>query len=159
MHDVDGHAARAADIEGQLAAAARLCDTQGGKLTELRALVLRLILEEATPLTAYQILDRLKARRRSAVPPTVYRALDFLLAQGLVHRIERLSAFVSCHAGAGHAGHDHRAVQFLICRRCGTVAEIEDATVAAALAGAADRAGFRANVATVELDGTCAACR
>lgn len=147
------------DIDAQLEAAARLCETQGGKLTELRALVLRLILEAATPLTAYAILDRLKERRRSAVPPTVYRSLEFLQDQGLVHRIERLGAFMSCHAGPGHAGHDHQEVQFLICRRCGTVAEIEDQAVSAALAKAAERAGFRANVATVELDGTCAACR
>ena len=146
-------------IEAQLEAASLLCDSQGARLTELRALVLRLILEAATPLTAYQILDRLKERRGSAVPPTVYRALDFLLAQGLVHRIERLGAFMSCHAASGHAGHDHQAVQFLICRRCGTVAEIEDRAVSTALAAAAERAGFRAQVATVELDGTCAACR
>ena len=159
MRDGNGPLAGADEIEAQLDAAARLCETQGATLTELRALVLRLILEAATPLTAYQILDRLKERRRSAVPPTVYRALEFLLAQGLVHRIERLGAFMSCHAGAGHAGHDHQAVQFLICRRCGTVAEIEDHAVSAALAKAAERAGFRANVATVELDGTCAACR
>ena len=142
-------------VETQLAEAKRSCEAHGARLTELRALVLSLILEAETPLTAYQILDRLKERRRSAVPPTVYRALEFLMANGLVHRIERLNAFMGCH-GAG--GHTH-PVQFLICRRCGTVAEIEDHAVTAALDDAARRAGFHAGVATVELDGTCASCR
>ena len=142
-------------IDRQIKIVGRLCEDQGARLTELRELVLRIILEAETPLTAYQILDRLKERRRSAVPPTVYRVLDFLMTQGLVHRIERLNAFVFCH---GSGGHDH-PVQFLICRRCGTVAEIEDHTVAEALAHAARKAGFQASLATVELDGTCAKCR
>ena len=159
MREYDEHPAATPEIAAQITAASRVCEAGGGRLTELRALVLRLILETATPLTAYQILDRLKERRGNAVPPTVYRALEFLLAHGLVHRIERLGAFMPCHAAAGHTGHDHQAVQFLICRRCGTVAEIEDHAVSDALARAAEKAGFRANVATVELDGTCAACR
>ena len=141
-------------VDAQIDEARRTCEAHGARLTELRGLVLGLILEARTPLTAYQILDRLKERRRSAVPPTVYRALDFLMANGLVHKIERLGAFMGCHGAGGHA----HPVQFLICRRCGTVAEIEDQAVAAALDGAARKAGFRAGVATVELDGTCASC-
>lgn len=144
------------NMDVRIGEAERICRDAGARLTELRALVLRLILEADTPLTAYAILDRLRERWRGAVPPTVYRALDFLIAHGLVHRIERLNAFLPCHAlGGGHDG----AVQFLICRRCGTVAEIEDHAVAEALEHAAAKAGFRAGVATVELDGTCAACR
>lgn len=142
-------------IEAQLKEASRHCDEQGGRLTELRALVLRLILESETPLTAYQLLDQLQGKRRGAVPPTVYRALDFLMTHGLVHKIERLNAFVSCHVSGGHS----HPVQFLICRRCGTVAEIEDHAVSEALEHAAERVGFSSGIATVELDGTCAACR
>jgi Fur family zinc uptake transcriptional regulator len=104
--------------------------------------------------TAYQLLDQLKATRKGAVPPTIYRALDFLIANRLVHRIERLGAFIPC----AEAEHEHADVQFLICGRCGTVAEIEDSGVAAALAKAAAREGFRPSTAMVELDGTCAAC-
>ena len=141
-------------VAAQIDAASRRCEEGGGRLTELRALVLRLILEADAPLTAYQLLDRLRAERRGAVPPTIYRALDFLLKHGLVHKIERLGAFVSCHLPGGH----HHPVQFLICRRCGTVTEIEDAAVADALGQAAERAGFHAGIATVELDGTCATC-
>ena len=141
-------------VQAQVEAAARLCEAQGARLTELRAIVLRLIVGSAKPLTAYQLLDLLKAERGNAVPPTVYRALEFLLAHGLVHRLERLNAFMGCHADAGH---DH-PVQFLICHRCGTVVEIEDRAVSRALARAAEKAGFKARVATLELDGTCATC-
>jgi Fur family zinc uptake transcriptional regulator len=113
-----------------------------------------LILEAGVPSTAYQLLDRLKATRKGAAPPTIYRALDFLIQHRLIHKIERLNAFVPC-TEAGH--HDH-PVQFLICDRCGTVAEIEDDAVSQALERAAERKGFHPGKALVEVDGTCAAC-
>ncbi len=141
-------------IAAQLEAAAQVCSRQGAQLTELRRLVLKLTLEAEGPLTAYQLLSRLRATRKNAVPPTVYRALDFLMAQRLIHKIERLNAFVPCT----QADHDHHGAQFLICRRCGTVAELEDTAILEALAHAARRAGFQTDTATVELDGTCAAC-
>jgi Fur family zinc uptake transcriptional regulator len=134
--------------------AENLCRENGTSLTPLRRAVLTLILESESPLTAYQLLDQLKSIRKSAVPPTVYRALDFLIENRLIHRIERLNAFIPC-AEAEHAHHD---VQFLICGSCGTVAEIEDAGVATALAKAAQKQGFRPSHAMVELDGTCAMC-
>ncbi len=124
-------------------------------MTELRTAVYRLILDATVPLTAYQLLDRLKEQRTGAVPPTVYRALNFLLEQHLIHKVERLNAFLPCAEGGSH---DH-AAQFLICARCGTVAEIEDRAVSAALESAARRSGFWAKATTVELDGTCSACR
>jgi Fur family zinc uptake transcriptional regulator len=140
-------------VEAQLEAAALACARQGAQLTELRRCVLALILEAKSPLTAYQLLDRLKETRKGAVPPTIYRALDFLVEQRLVHKVERLNAFVPC-IDAGH----HHAVQFLICRKCGTVAEIEDRAVSEALEHAAEREGFHPGHAVVELDGICAAC-
>jgi Fur family zinc uptake transcriptional regulator len=142
-------------VAERLAEAGRLCTKNGALLTELRRSVLELILAADGPLTAYQLLDQLKAVRKSAVPPTVYRALEFLLENRLVHRIERLNAFVPCT----ETDHDHQDVQFLICGTCGTVAEIEDMGVAKALAKAAEKEGFKAAHAMVELDGVCAACR
>ncbi len=125
-------------------------------LTEPRAAVLREILAAGAPLTAYDILDRLRASRGRTTPPTVYRALGFLTDQGLVHRLERRGAYVACHDHGDHA-HGHRA-QFLICRRCGAVRELVDQRVDAALAAAAARLGFTAEATTVELEGLCAAC-
>ena len=141
-------------IEAGLRRAAEICAGHGAVLTDLRRAVLGLVLQAATPLTAYQLLDRLKESRKGAAPPTIYRALDFLVEQGLVHKIERLNAFVAC---SDHGEHDH-AAQFLICRQCGSVAEIEDRGVTRALRQAAVREGFHPAHAMVELDGTCAAC-
>ena len=141
-------------IEAQLDAAAELCTRQGAQLTKLRRLVLSLILQAESPSTAYQLLDRLKETRKGAVPPTIYRALDFLIEQRLVHKLERLNAFIFC----SEAGPHHHAAQFLICRKCGTVAEIEDNAVSKALEHAAGRKGFHPGNAVIELDGTCATC-
>ena len=137
----------------RLEQAAETCAARGVQLTALRRDVLRLVLEADGAVTAYQLLDRLKQVRAGAVPPTVYRALDFLLTQGLIHRIERLNAFVACPA----SNHQH-AAQFLICRQCGTVVELDDTMVARALDEAARHRGFHPLHAVVEIEGLCAAC-
>jgi Fur family transcriptional regulator, zinc uptake regulator len=131
-----------------------ICGHRGARLTDLRRQVLGLILDAAQPTGAYELLDRLKATRQGAAPPTVYRALDFLLEQGLIHRLERLSAFVGCIA---HDDHEH-AAQFLICRTCGRATEIDDHELAHALEDAAKRLGFTVGKATIEAEGQCAAC-
>jgi Fur family zinc uptake transcriptional regulator len=143
------------DTETRLAAAAAICAAQGAKLTPQRRTVLRLILESTSPPTAYQLLDRLKQEQNSAVPPTIYRALDFLLENRLIHKIERLSAFVSC-VDAGH--HHAHAAQFLICQRCGAVAELEDHDVSSAIAQAAAAQNFAPAHAVIEIEGICAVC-
>ena len=141
-------------IEALLDTAAAECAGRGAQLTPLRRQVLRLVLEAEQPVGAYALLDWLKTARGPAAPPTVYRALDFLLEQGLVHRLERLNAFLPCIA---HHHHDH-AHQFLICTKCGTTAEIADDATAAALDAAAARIGFQPARATVEVEGLCAPC-
>lgn len=149
----DGGAGGGADqaIAGRLAAAEALCAARGARLTDLRRDVLRLVLEAGEPVGAYALLDRL--RPGGGKPPTIYRALDFLLAQGLVHRVERLNAFVGC----AEAGHDHPA-QFLICTACGRVVELEAEAVARGIAAAAAASGFIPRRITVEVEGNCASC-
>jgi Fur family zinc uptake transcriptional regulator len=142
-------------VDAQIERAAELCARRGARLTDLRRQVLGLVLAAKAPIGAYELLDRLRTHRSGAAPPTVYRALDFLLAQGVIHRVERLSAFVSC---LGHEAHEHRA-QFLICGGCGQVTEIEDHAVETALAEAASRTGFAIRGATIEAEGLCAACQ
>jgi Fur family zinc uptake transcriptional regulator len=153
--------------ETLLTRAGDICSHRGARLTDLRRQVLGLILDSAQPTGAYDLLDRLKQTRHGAAPPTVYRALDFLLEQGLIHRLERLSAFVGCvahdepgHEGHGHEGHDEHehAAQFLICRSCGKVNELEDQELAHALQDAANRLGFKVGKATIEAEGQCASC-
>ncbi|WP_426957762.1 transcriptional repressor [Muricoccus radiodurans] len=133
------------------------CARRGVQLTPLRRRVLELVLEAGQPIGAYALLDRLRDGRPGAAPPTVYRALDFLLEQGLIHKVERLNAFLPCiEAGHGH-DHDHPH-QFLICQRCGRTAELSDDGVAAAVTAAARSAGFQPSRATVEVEGTCGEC-
>lgn len=151
----------------QLDRAEALCHARGSRMTDLRREVLGLVLESKGPAGAYELLERLRATRGGAAPPTVYRALDFLLEQGFVHRVERLAAFVGCieaplHSHAAHidgapSGHGH-AAQFLICRRCGQVTEIDDHALAAALGVAARAVGFTVTGATIEAEGICARC-
>ena len=144
-------------VDGRLEAADALCARAGARLTTLRRDVLALVLQADAPPTAYQLLDRLRAQRGHATPPTVYRALDFLLEQGLVHRVERLNAFIGCVGGDAHQ-HHHQA-QFLICTLCGRVLELDDAPVADALARAAKARGFLARRRTIEVEGVCKDCQ
>jgi Fur family zinc uptake transcriptional regulator len=154
------HAHPHRNVQASLAQAAASCQARGVQLTELRRQVLRLILESAQPIGAYALLDRLKEQRRGAAPPTVYRALDFLLDQGLIHKIERLNAFVGCAEEPGH-GHTHahpHPHHFLICGRCGVTAEVCDEAVAAAIHQAAARFGFHVHRTMVEVEGVCVQC-
>ena len=142
-----------AKLEIQLDAASDACGRSNAQLTELRRTVLGLVLQAERPLTAYQLLDRLKETRKSAMPPTIYRALDFLIENKLIHKVESLNAFVPCEAG-----HHEHAIQFLICNTCGQVNELEDSGIARALDHAAESKGFIAQTTIVEIEGTCAVC-
>jgi Fur family zinc uptake transcriptional regulator len=130
-----------------------LCRERGVRLTEQRKTVLQLLSASDRPLSAYELLDRMRGTIRNPTPPTVYRALDFLLEQGLVHKLESLHAYVGC----AHPDHPH-ASQFLICSDCGGVAEVEDSSVAKSLKAAGQSVGFRTKRPVVELLGTCAQC-
>jgi Fur family zinc uptake transcriptional regulator len=156
MHDHShhDHHHHHAPLDTQLAEAEALCRKSGAQLTPLRRQVLALVLKAEQPVGAYALLDQLKAERAGAAPPTVYRALDFLLEQGLIHRVESLNAYVGCVS----AGEQH-AHQFLICRDCGTTLELSDAGIEAALKAAAAREGFSALKMTVEIEGVCGNCQ
>lgn len=141
-----------------LAAVAAECRERGLKLTPARSCVLEALLESHQALTAYELLDRLRAAGLGNQPPVAYRALDFLVTHGFAHRIERLSAFVACTHGHAHPGGAH-AAGFLICRVCRTVAEADLSGVQEALEAAAATVSFRAERLTVEAEGLCARCR
>jgi Fur family zinc uptake transcriptional regulator len=139
--------------------AAHLIDLNISYTSTHQDLVLGLVLDAPAPIGAYDLLERLRAHRGAAAPPTVYRALDFLLEQGFIHRIERLSAFIGCIDSHDHGEGHHHAAQFLICRSCGQATEIEDHALAHALVHAAGAVGFTVSSATIEAEGTCAKCR
>ena len=135
-----------AEMSAALNRAVAICAERGVQLTPLRRQVFSLIVEAEAPIGAYALLDKLRGLHAGAAPPTVYRALDFLMEQGLVHKLERLNAFTPCME-AGH-GHDHGHAhphQFLICSRCGATAEICAPAVSAAIEAAAQAEGSRSS--------------
>ncbi len=141
-------------IDEALAEAERLCAERGRRLTALRRRVLELIWASHQPVKAYELLARLQEASASAAPPTVYRALDFLLAEGLIHRLASLNAYVGC----GQPDH-HHAGQFLICQGCEAVAELDDPAIAGLIREKAENQGFSLVDQTIELEGLCPECR
>ncbi len=141
-------------LQSAVSAAQKQCDAAGSRLTPLRQRVLELVWQKHEPIKAYDILDQLKNEHSSSAPPTVYRALDFLKEQGLVHKIESLNAYVGC----GSPADSHQSSQFLICLRCGSVAELDDADIKDMLNTKAEAIGFRLKTEMVEMTGYCANC-
>ena len=140
-------------VHAALAAAEARCAEEGLRLTPVRRKALELLLQEHRALGAYAVLDLLRDAGFGSQPPVAYRALDFLVAHGFVHKIERLNAFVAC----AHPGPSHSPA-FMICRKCDTVAEAPSVQIKGALGDAAAAAGFRIERAVVEAEGLCPAC-
>ncbi len=134
--------------------AAAICKKRGARLTDLRRRVFEIVWAGHKPQGAYHILEALRRRHGGAQPPTVYRALDFLLEQGLIHRLESLNSYVGCSVPEViHAG------QFLICGNCGLAAEINDKRIDEAVRDGAAEAGFAVAKRTIEVEGLCPFCQ
>ncbi|SHJ09276.1 Fur family transcriptional regulator, zinc uptake regulator [Malonomonas rubra DSM 5091] len=140
-------------IKAAINKAEQLCAQQNQRFTAIRRRVLELVWRQHKPIGAYEVLDLLQKENRTA-PPTVYRALDFLQQMGLVHRIESLNAYVGC----SHPEHPHDG-QFLICKQCHSMAELDIPEVADAIEKSAAASGFIAAKKTIEVIGLCSACR
>jgi len=137
-----------------IAHAERLCAARAQRLTPMRRHVLEALLASHRPLGAYEIIERLAANGRPA-PITVYRALDFLRENGLVHRIESRNSFVACV----HNHADNDPIVFLICERCGAVGEAPGGGVTEALKASSRAAGFAPKSQVIEIAGVCSHCR
>lgn len=141
-------------IKAALLEAQRICRQNKGRLTQQRQRVLELIWRSHKPVGAYAILEQLRSEGFNGAPPTVYRALEFLLKQGLIHRLESLNAYTGCaHPGAQHTG------QFLICSGCQKIAELDDPKVNHAISSSAARHGFEAAYQVIEIRGLCPRCQ
>jgi len=141
-------------ILAALETAEQLCQSRGLRFTPLRRRVLELVWNSHRPIGAYDILEALGRESASAAPPTVYRALDFLIDAGLVHRLDSLNAFIGCpDPGKRHAG------QFLICTCCRTVVELSDPEIESLIMQKAALGGFEAVRQMLEIEGLCNACR
>ena len=140
-------------VDDALKAAEQSCKERGIRFTAIRRRVLELVWASHEPVKAYDVLDILRNERSGAAPPTVYRALEFLLEEGLVHKIESLNAYVGC----GEPGHLDSG-QFLICSSCGEVAELDDPELVKLIAEKAKQIGFSIKDQIVEILGCCSQC-
>jgi len=132
-----------------------VCVERKQRLTGPRRQVLEVLASSHKPIGAYQIIDLIAGHTARPAPITVYRALEFLMKQGLVHRIESRNAYLACSHN-----HDGGAlVAFLMCEACGAVGEASTAAMRQVLAAAAKKAGFRPNMSVIEISGTCSHCR
>ncbi|PRY22666.1 Fur family zinc uptake transcriptional regulator [Aliiruegeria haliotis] len=141
-------------VSDAMATAEARCADAGLRFTPVRRRVLEILLEEHQAMGAYDVLSRLQAEGLGAQPPAAYRALDFLVANGLAHRVERLNAFVAC----AHPGEDHIPA-FLICRDCNRVAETVTLPSRDVLIEAARACDFEIDKVLVEAEGRCGPCR
>lgn len=150
----DSYRSQPPDARKALEQAEILCQQRGTRLTDLRRRVLEIIWNNPTPLGAYAILDVLRDDGRQGAPPTVYRALDFLLEQGLIHRLASLNVFIGCRQPTcQHNG------QFLICRNCGQVDELNNPTIEHLLRVEASARDFAVLAQMVEVLGHCPDCQ
>jgi Fur family transcriptional regulator, zinc uptake regulator len=140
-------------IHAAIAAAEEHCARGGLRFTPVRRKALEILLQEHRALGAYEMLDRLREAGFGSQPPVAYRALEFLVANGFAHKIERLNAFIACaHPGASHSP------AFMICRLCQSVAEAQSAAARGTLGDAARVAGFTIERTVIEAEGICPAC-
>jgi len=141
-------------VKSALSAAEQACKASGLRLTRIRRQVLELLWSSHMPVKAYEVLEQLQKINPKTAPPTVYRALEFLQAAGLAHRIESLNAYVGCGKPAEpHVG------QFLLCTKCGAVAEINEPEITRILNEHAAQLGFATPQQLVEIKGLCPQCR
>ena len=141
-------------IESAMRDAEEICQVKGLRFTELRKEVLKLIWLSHNPSKAYDILEMLKGKAWSAKPPTVYRALDFLLENGLVHKLDSINAYIGC----SHP-RDHNRCYFLICTECNEAKECCSPELSKAIEVAWNNNSFRPQRVTLEVLGQCDACR
>ena len=146
--------AHGSHVAVHLDTAQKLCESRGKRLTPTRRRVLEILLSHGRSLKAYELLDYMRDTQHGAAPPTVYRALDFLVEEGLVHRLDAINAWSACHDAGGQPPD-----LLVVCTRCGSVAELSDPDLTRRLADTVEHAGFRLAGLETELRGVCSACR
>ena len=141
-------------IKNALQDAESACVAGGLRLTEQRRKVLELVWSNHAPVKAYDILQQMHKDNPKTAPPTVYRALEFLMEAGLVHKLESLNAYVGC----GDPSQPHIA-QFFICEDCGAVAEVNEPKITQLINREARQLGFQSQQQVIEIKGHCPECQ
>lgn len=153
------------EITARLAAAIKQCHARGVRFTPLRQQIYALVLQANKPLGAYDLITQLQQARlsdsadmsagaKNVAPPTVYRSLEFLLTEGLIHQLTSINAYVPCcHPRAQHTA------AFLICDNCQRVQECSSLPVQEMMSFAEQDMGFMVARSVIELSGRCQACQ
>ncbi len=141
--------------ERALAEALALCREAGIALTPSRRRILEILAVEGRPLGAYEMIDRVaQATGKRPAPISIYRALDFLLENSLIHRLASCNAYLAC----GHGHEAQEPIVFLICEACGEVVEATSEELRGSLAELAGKAEFSPRATVMEVAGRCRAC-
>lgn len=167
LHDVQHFSPQ--DVTNRVEAAKEQCRVRGVRFTPLRQQIYALVLQATKPVGAYDLITQLQQARLSAssegikeseegaknvAPPTVYRSLEFLLAEGLIHQLTSINAYVPCcHPRAQHTA------AFLICEQCQRVQECSSVPVQEMMSFAEQDVGFIVERSVIELSGRCQACQ
>ena len=129
------------------------CKAKNLKLTPVRQKVFQLLVKEKSGLGAYRILDLLREAGFNSQPPVAYRALDFLVEHGFVHKIESQNSFVACSDPG-----EHHSPIFMICKKCDSVSEATASVPASDLSEALMATGFQVEQTIIEAEGVCSTC-
>ncbi|NYT62619.1 transcriptional repressor [Alcaligenaceae bacterium] len=148
------HSTSPSAVTATLRTAESLCLQRGKRLTPIRRKVLEILLTQQRSLKAYELLELIRNVQHGATPPTVYRALDFLVDEGLAHRLDAINAWTACLDAAGER-HD----LLVVCTQCGAVAELSDPELSSQLASKVASAGFMLSGHETELRALCGKCR
>ncbi|GAA0322885.1 transcriptional repressor [Psychrobacter aestuarii] len=164
IHKVQPFSAQ--EVQARIVAAQQHCRTRGVRFTPLRQQIYALILSAAAPVGAYDLITLLQQARlddesetpapasKNVAPPTVYRSLEFLLSEGLIHQLTSINAYVPCcHPRAQHTA------AFLICDACHSVQECSSMPAKEIIHFAEADAGFVVARSVIELSGRCQACQ
>lgn len=141
-------------LEKYLKMAEEICQKKTVRFTKSRRQILQMIYASPNPAKAYDILDQLKKTQPQAKPPTVYRALDFLLENGLIHKVNSLNAYVGCSHPL-----KHNNCYFLICSNCQEISECCTDILTAEIVKIAKSAKFNIQNINLEIEGKCHKCQ
>jgi Fur family transcriptional regulator, zinc uptake regulator len=147
--------ARASTAQDIIALAEEACAQRHVRLTPIRRKVFETLLSTHRPLGAYEIIDEMaRSGIKRLAPITIYRALDFLLEQGFIHRLSSRNAFIACP----HQHAPQELVTFLICEGCGGVDEIASRSLSSSLDTVLEERHFKAKSRIIEISGICGHC-
>ncbi len=146
------------EIESQIEAARQLSLAQGERFTLPREQVFRFLLSHSVPQKAYEIIENISISDKSAKPPTIYRALEFLCRLGLVHKIESDASYFVC-SHKNHCDQETHTPLVLICQFCNKVFERHIHAIENQIIAAANENDFLVTKTVIEAHGQCETCR